>query len=366
MARSSRLSLDELAGRCARTLAGDGARTATSLLGQIPADTVMDRYGVGGVVEELENEVAALLAKQKALFLPTGVMAQQTTLRVHADRRGRSGVAFHPLCHLRTHEENAFARLHHLDEVLVGWPNEPLAPISLATLSDINEPIGALLLELPQRDIGGYLPTWKELESQVAWAREHGAAVHLDGARLWEAAPYYASAAKKSLADIAALFDTVYVSFYKGLGGISGSCVAGDADVIDEVSIWRTRHGGRPYMLWPYAASALSVLRERRDPMTTYFRRARAIAKKLRTLDGIEVLPDEVRSPLMHVRFAATTAQLESRARAIADDEDVWTFAKPFVSEGTNLQRLEFQVGRATMDFSVDDAVALIARLAGH
>ena len=351
---------------CTRFLAGDGPRTVPDLLSQIPRDTVVDLYGAGGVVAELEGEIARLLGKEAALFLPTGIMAQQATLRVHADRRARTTVAFHPLCHLRTHEENAFVRLHGLSEVLAGSRFAPLEPLSLSTLNELKEPLAALLIELPQRDIGGYLPTWKELSAQVAWARERGAATHLDGARLWEAAPYYASSARKSLADITHLFDTVYVSFYKGLGGISGSCVAGDRDVIDEVDLWRTRHGGRPYMLWPYAASALTVVRERPQEMAKYFRRARALAREIRGIGGVDVLPDEVRSPLMHLRFSATIDQMENRARAIAESEQVWTFARPFISEGTQLQRYEYQIGRASMELSVAETLAIIARLAGE
>ena len=365
MAGKGRTPLEALEKKCTRYLSGDGPRIVANLLAQIPPDTAADYYGAGGVVTELEHEIAELLAKEAALFLPTGIMAQQATLRVHADRRARSTIAFHPLCHLRTHEENAFSRLHGLHEVLVGSRFAPLAPVSLGTLNDIKEPIGALLIELPQRDIGGYLPTWKELSAQVNWARERGAALHLDGARLWEAAPYYATSAKKSLADIADLFDTVYVSFYKGLGGISGSCVAGDQDVIDEVSLWRTRHGGRPFMLWPYAASAQTVL-TRRSEMATYFRRARALATELRAVDGLDVLPDQVRSPLMHLRFRATVDEMRERAAQIAQSHGVWTFAQPFVSEGTRLQRYEFQVGRASMALSIDETVAIITRLAGH
>jgi threonine aldolase len=366
MARIPPARLESAAKGCDRFLWGDGPRTVAGLLAQIPADTKPDVYGEGGVVAELEAEVAQLLGKEAALFLPTGIMAQQATLRVHADRRSRTTVAFHPLCHLRTHEENAFARLHGLNEVLAGSRFSPLAPVSLATLREIKEPLAALLLELPQRDIGGYLPTWAELNAQVAWARERGAAVHLDGARLWEAAPYYASTAQKSLADVAGLFDTIYVSFYKGLGGISGCCVAGDRDVIDELSVWRTRHGGRPFMLWPYAASALSVLRERPRDMAAYYRRARTLARELRTLDGVDVLPDQVRSPLMHLRFAATLDEMQARAVEIAQTDHVWTFSHPFVSEGAHLQRYEFHVGRATMELSVDETVAIIARLAGR
>jgi threonine aldolase len=279
MARKQPIPLQDLAKQCTRFLSGDGPRSAVTLLAQIPDDTVMDVYGSGGVVEELEKEIANLFGKEAALFLPTGIMSQQAVLRVHADRRHLKTIAFHPLSHLRTHEENAFARVHGLHEVLAGSRFFPVAPIRLETLEEIHEPIAALLIELPQRDIGGYLPTWNELVSQVEWARARGAAVHLDGARIWEAAPYYAASAKKSLADIAELFDSIYVSFYKGLGGISGSCVIADRDVIDEVSLWRTRHGGRPFMMWPYAASALTVLRERPGDMPTYYRRARALAK---------------------------------------------------------------------------------------
>jgi threonine aldolase len=236
----------------------------------------------------------------------------------------------------------------------------------VTTLSAIKEPIAALLLELPQRDIGGYLPTWKELCQQVQWARDRGAAVHLDGARLWEAAPYYAASARKSVADIAGLFDSVYVSFYKGLGGITGSCVAGDRELIDELSVWRTRHGGRPFMLWPYAASALTVLRERRTDMNAYYRRARALAKELRLIDGLDVLPDEVRSPLMHVRIAATADQMQERVRQIATTDRLWTLPRPFIIEGSRLRRYEVQIGRASMQLSLDEMVSAFRRLAGR
>lgn len=366
MAPTRRPSLEGVAQRCARHLSGDGPRTLAGLLAQIPADTEMDLYGDGGVVAELEGEIAGLLGKEAALFVPTGIMAQQATLRIHADRRARRGVAFHQFSHLRTHEENAFARLHGLEEVIVGSRFAPLAPLSRSSLDLVREPVAALLVELPQRDIGGYLPTWRELVSQVEWARERGAATHLDGARLWEAAPYYAASAKKGLAEIAELFDTVYVSFYKGLGGIAGCCVAGDRDVIDELSVWRTRHGARPFMLWPYAASALSVVRERPREMAAFYRRARAIAREVRGLDGLDVLPDQVRSPIMHLRIAATLDEMAERVRDVAASTGVWTFGGPFTSEGTRLQRYEFHVGRATMELSLDECVDVIARLSGR
>src|SRR5215472_8089447 len=92
--------LDALRACCTRFLNGHGPQDAARLLASIPADTELDRYGDGGVVADLEAEVAGLLAKPAAVFLPSGTMAQQSVLRVHADRRGRWTVGFHPACHL--------------------------------------------------------------------------------------------------------------------------------------------------------------------------------------------------------------------------------------------------------------------------
>src|ERR1019366_3499537 len=80
------------ASSCNRFLVGDGPRKLEDLLATVPTTTVMDYYGSGGVVTELEAEVASLLGKPSALFLPTGTMAQQATLRVHADRRSSKSI----------------------------------------------------------------------------------------------------------------------------------------------------------------------------------------------------------------------------------------------------------------------------------
>ena len=75
--------------RCTRFLGGHGPATAASLLATIPPATEIDTYGQGGVVAELEAEICRLLGKSAAAFLPSGTMAQQAVLRVHADGRHR-------------------------------------------------------------------------------------------------------------------------------------------------------------------------------------------------------------------------------------------------------------------------------------
>ena len=96
-----------LRARCSVFLAGHGQVTAADLLADIPASTATDRYGDGGVVAELEAEIAGLLGKPAAVFLPSGTMAQQSVLRVHADRRHRKTIIFHLMCHLDRHEGQA-------------------------------------------------------------------------------------------------------------------------------------------------------------------------------------------------------------------------------------------------------------------
>lgn len=342
---------------CNRFLNGHGIPTAADLLASIPPEVETDRYGSGGVVQELEAEIASTLGKPAALFLPSGTMAQQATLRVHADRRGRRDIVFHPTCHLDWHEGRGYQRLHRLVGVPAG---EPTIPMTRAALDGIKQPPAALLIELPQRDLGGTLPAWDDLVAQTNWARERGAAVHMDGARLWEASAGYG----RSPAEIAALFDTVYVSFYKGLGGISGCCVAGQTDVIDEVAEWRTRHGGRLYGMWPYAASALTGLRIRLPRMPEYHQHALAIATALDGLPGVEVMPNPPQAPMMHLLLPLTTAALEQRAVEIAKRDRIWTFARPFSPISPTLLRVEFSIGDATMEFTPAEVRDLVARLA--
>src|SRR5258708_39026872 len=161
------------------------------MLAPIPLDDKPDDYGQGGVVAELEAEICRLLDKHAAAFLPSGVMAQQAVLRVHADARQRRTVIFHPMCHLEQHEEQAHQRLHGLTGRPAGGRDRL---ITLDDLTAIAEPPAVLLLELPQRDLGGQQPDFDDLVAQVGWAREHGAAAHLDGARLWESAAGYGPA----------------------------------------------------------------------------------------------------------------------------------------------------------------------------
>jgi threonine aldolase len=352
---------DELAALragCTRFLNGHGWQNAAQLLSTIPADTDLDRYGDGGAVAVLEDEVGGLLGKAAAVFLPSGTMAQQSVLRVHADRRGSRTVGFHPACHLDHHEGRGYARLHALTGRPIGDPDRLL---SMGDLDTVAEPLAALLLELPQRDLGGQQPAWDELQAQAAWARERGAAVHMDGARLWESAAGYGNAP----GEVAALFDTVYVSFYKAIGALPGCCVAGPAEIIAEVREWRRRMGGTLFGLWPNAASARTCLALRLPRMRAYTEHAVAIAAALAGLDGVRVVPDPPQVPMMHVLLRTSREAFTAAARRLAEDHRIWAYQERVATADPGVLRLELSVGDATCALEPAEIRAIVAALAG-
>ncbi len=356
---TEREELMALRQQCTRSIQGHGRATAASMLATIPADTSMDNYGQGGVVTDLEAEICRVLGKEAAAFLPSGTMAQQAVLRVHADARNRRTIVFHPMCHLEQHEEQGYQRLHGLIGRPVGHRDRL---VTMDDLMSIAEPPAALLLELPQRDIGGQQPEWDDLAAQVRWAGERGAATHMDGARLWESSAGYG----RSPAEISALFDTVYVSFYKGIGALPGCCVAGPPDVIEQVREWRRRMGGTLYGLWPSAASALTLLTERLPRFPRYLDHARAVAAALSSIPGITVIPDPPQVPMMHLLLTVAKEDYTKAVRQLAEGEGIW--ASPFCAPTADpaVRRLELSVGDASLEFTPGAIAEIFTRLIGR
>jgi threonine aldolase len=316
-----------------------------------------DRYGEGAVVEDFEQRFAPLLGAQAAVLFPSGTMAQQIALRLHCDRRGTRTIAFHPTCHLELHEHAGYAHLHGLKAELIGDRDRL---IELDDLKALPVPVGAILLELPQREIGGQLPEWDDLVAQVDWARDCGAALHLDGARIWETAPYY----ERSHSEIAGLFDTVYVSLYKGLLGLSGSILAGPDDLIEQARVWRRRHGGTLAKLFPFVAAARRGLETLVPQMPRFLDYARQLADALRDVPGVTVIPDPPHTPLFHVYLLGDRDLLWRRALDLAQERRVWLFnpLQPTLIPGVS--KLELNIGEPALEILPSEAAEMFATLA--
>jgi threonine aldolase len=324
------------------------------MLARVDADTPAD--GADGPVAVLEARIAALLGTQAALFFPTGTMAQQVALRVHAERRNRQAWAGHPQCHLEVWEKHGYQVVHGLRFHPVG---DRHALMSRTDLDAVAEPLAAVVWELPQRDIGGQVPAWDDLCEQVTTARAGGAAAHLDGARLWEAQPFY----DRPHAEIAALFDSIYVSLYKGLQGVRGAVLAADADTIAQATVWRARLGGSIPDAWPLALAALVGLDDLLPRMPAYRDHAVAIAAAINADGTARAWPDPPQTPLFHVHIPASKAALE-RAQAILIEQtgvQVFGYARSAADPGRC--SFEISVGERATDFTPNEVVDLIHQL---
>jgi threonine aldolase len=214
-----------------------------------------DSYGEHGAVARLEKELSELFHMEAAAFFPSGVMAQQAALRIHADRAGSRRIAMPDLSHLLVHEEDGPRVLHDLEVCLLTSGHETPAAEHVAAIPGR---VAAVLVELPLREAGCLLPTWDELVAIAEACCQKGAKLHFDGARIWESAKWFG----RTLAEIAALADSLYVSFYKGLGGLAGAALLGPADFIAEARLWRRRLGGTIFHMTAEAVSALAGLRD--------------------------------------------------------------------------------------------------------
>lgn len=248
-------------------------------------DVAWDRYGERGAVEQLEAEVAGLLGKPAAVMFPSGVMAQQATLRAWCDRSGSRRVALPDMSHLVRYEQDGPRRVMGLElEPLTTGRETPTA----AALDKVPGRLGAAMVELPLRDAGCLLPPWEDLVALSEAARGRGVPLHADGARIWESVPHWG----RTLAEAADLVDSMYVSLYKGLGGTSGALVVCPEDLAGELRSWRQRMGGTIFSMTTAAVGGLKGLREHLDRFAAYRDWAIALATELQQR-GIRTFPEQ-------------------------------------------------------------------------
>jgi len=276
-----------------------------------------DHYGTGDLVEGFERKIATLLGKPAAVFMPSGIMAQLTAVRIWTEAAGLPRFGMHPTSHLASHEEQAHAALLHCHGVPVG---DRLRPLLASDLDACRQPLACLLVELPIREAGGQLPSWDELEALKAAARARGLPLHMDGARLWESTSFYG----KSCTEIAEGFDSVYVSVYKGIGGFAGALLAGSDAVVAQARLWRRRMGGTLYHLSPMVASAAMRFDERLALMPALYRRAVELAAGLAPLPGLRVNPQVPQTNLLHLHFDAPVEAVAAARDELAAQHGCW------------------------------------------
>jgi len=310
-----------------------------------------DFYGESGPVERLESELVELFGVEAAAFFPSGIMAQQVALRVHSDRAGSPRVALPDLSHLLHHEEDGPRLLHGLEIRLLTQGFEAPAARHLEALPGR---LGAVLAELPLREAGCLLPTWDDLAELSQACRARGVALHFDGARIWESQPWFG----RPLPEIAALADSLYVSFYKGLGGMAGAALLGPADFIAEARVWRRRQGGTVYHLTAEAVSALVGLKDQLPIVADMVAWARAFAAELPSF--ITVQPGVPHTNQFLAYSAGDADKVNERLLILIEKRHIGLPAWRAAQEPGRVTT-EFTVSRAALQLDPAEMAALVA-----
>jgi len=258
-------AIDDRADRAVR-LSGDGlGLTPTeyaALLNQLveTAGFAPDSYSLGGIVEQLEDECARALGKERAIFMPTGTLANHMAIRALAG--GSSRVVVQEESHFYQDEGDCAQTLSALTLI-------PLAPGRATFSADdvqrvvdrtkegrVVSRVSVISIESPVRRKQGERFDSTELKKIIALARREGIRLHLDGARLFLQAAYTG----ESVADYARPFDTVYVSLYKYFNAASGAILAGPRELLDPMYHGRRMFGGGLNHAWPFAIVARHYL----------------------------------------------------------------------------------------------------------
>jgi len=248
-----------------------------------------DYYSNGGVVEELEKRMAQLLGKERAVFLPTGTLANHLAVRIQA--KGRSRVIVQKESHIYNDSGDCVQVLSNLNLL-------PLAPNGgTFTLEDVQSAIGradggrvttgvgVISIESPIRRLLGKLFDYDEMKRICAFARAEGIATHMDGARLLMASGYTGI----SPAEYASNFDTVYVSMWKYFNAPSGAILAGPKTLLDDLYHPRRMFGGGLPYAWPLAAVALHSIDGFQERFAAGVEAGRAVKPALNELGGLRV-----------------------------------------------------------------------------
>ena len=256
-----------------------------------------DVWGDDPTAQRLEARAAELLGKPAALFVPSGTMANQIALLLHC--RPGDEVIVGRGAHMRLYESGAGAAWAGVQFAEVGGADGTFTGedvVAAALPEDRNLPRTRLVaVENTHNRGGGRVWPRAQVAAIVAHARARAYALHLDGARIWNAAV----ASGNSERELAAPFDTVSACFSKGLGAPVGSVIAGGRDDVERARRFRKMLGGGMRQVGILCAAALHALEHHRARLAEDHANARRLAVGLAGVPGVSVDPDRVETNIV-------------------------------------------------------------------
>ncbi len=318
------------------------------------ADVGDDVFGEDPTVNRLEQRVAEYLGKEAAIYVPSGCMANQIAVRLHC----RPGDEL--LCETTSH--------------VILWEGGGPAALSGVTCRTLTGEHGLLSLSTLQNEIhptdihstqtrliwlenthnrgGGRIHSLESIQEISTWARQHSLAMHLDGARIWNAIVATGIPAPEWTQH----FDTVSVCFSKGLGAPVGSALAGSRELMTRARRYRKLFGGAMRQIGFLAAACLYAIDNHVERLAEDHNNAKLLAEAVAQTPGLKLVPPTVETNVVWFEVSPS----------IGTPQDVATKLK---ANGVLVAALGNHVVRACTHLDVtradcEKAAAMIRRLA--
>jgi threonine aldolase len=277
-----------------------------------------DVFGEDPTIIRLQERIAEMLGKEAALFVPSGTMSNQVCIRCHTEPGDEL------LCEVNNHifqYESGGPAVH--SGVMCRTVEGDYGVIDVPHLEGLVKPetdhmarSRLVCLENTHNRGGGKVFPLENIERIARWAKPQGLAMHLDGARLWNAVVATGIPFKTWTAH----FDTVSVCFSKGLGAPVGSALAGPKDFVKKARRIRKTFGGGMRQGGVLAAAALYALDHHIDRLAEDHANAKRLAESIRDIPGTKLAPPEIETNLLFLRIdpkLGTAAQIQARLREL-------------------------------------------------
>ena len=263
-----------------------------------------DVYGEDPTVNRLEQVAAEMAGKEAAVYVPTGTMGNQTAIKTHT-RHGQE-IIVHERSHIVLYEmggpaqiSGCITRTVPAEDGILTWDKvEPL----VRPAGNHFQGTGLISVENTHNMAGGRVYPQQVLDELCDQAHERGVKVHMDGARVFNAAAYLGSPVR----EIAAKVDSVMFCLSKGLGAPVGSMLAGSADFIERARLVRKLLGGSMRQAGVLAAAGLVALETSPAGLGADHENAKFLASKLAEMPGIVADPSVVETNIVILEVSGT------------------------------------------------------------
>ena len=281
-----------------------------------------DVYSEDPTVNRLQETAAELVGKEASIFMPTGSMGNQVAVKLHTNPGEE--VVIEERGHIFNYEMGtpAFASGVTVRPVKSSNPNGILSWDDIEPALHIDQPYyacptGLICLENSHNLAGGSVITASETKVICDHAAERNLPVHLDGARIFNAA----EATGESVAQLASGADSVQFCLSKGLGAPVGSILAGSEDFIEEARVWRKRMGGGMRQAGILAAAGLVALEESPPKIAEDHANARRLAEACAELECFDIDLESVVTNIVIVKVISAQHTAEGICEALKSED---------------------------------------------